>query len=38
MKERDPQNWRLDTLCVHGGEYMRSMQRAGAPTELWLEK
>jgi cystathionine beta-lyase/cystathionine gamma-synthase len=32
MKEREPHNWKLDTLFVHGGEYIRSMQQAGAPT------
>jgi cystathionine beta-lyase/cystathionine gamma-synthase len=32
MKERDPQSWKLDTLFVHGGEYLRSMQEVGAPT------
>lgn len=32
MKEADPQNWSLDTLFVHGGEYIRPMHRTGAPT------
>lgn len=32
MKEAEPQNWSLDTLFVHGGEYIRSMHPAGAPT------
>ncbi len=32
MKKADPQNWQLDTLFVHGGEYLRSMDQAGAPT------
>ena len=32
MKEPDLQKWKLDTLFVHGGEYMRAMQQAGAPT------
>lgn len=32
MKQKDPQNWKLDTLFVHGGEYMRAMDGAGAPT------
>ena len=32
MKEAEPQNWSLDTLFVHGGEYIRPMHRTGAPT------
>lgn len=32
MKEADPQNWQMDTLFVHGGEYLRSMHRVGTPT------
>ncbi|MEO7021538.1 MAG: aminotransferase class I/II-fold pyridoxal phosphate-dependent enzyme [Ktedonobacteraceae bacterium] len=32
MKEAEPQNWALDTLFVHGGEYMRPMHKTGAPT------
>jgi len=32
MKEAEPQKWSLDTLFVHGGEYLRPMQRTGAPT------
>lgn len=32
MKEADPHNWQLDTLFVHGGEYLRSMHEVGAPT------
>ncbi len=32
MREIDPENWKLDTLFVHGGEYLRSMQQSGAPT------
>ena len=32
MKEADPQNWSLDTLFVHGGEYIRPMHQVGAPT------
>jgi len=32
MKEADPQNWSLDTLFVHGGEYIRPMHQTGAPT------
>lgn len=32
MKEAEPQNWSLDTLFVHGGEYIRPMHRSGAPT------
>lgn len=32
MKEAEPQNWSLDTLFVHGGEYIRPMHQAGAPT------
>ncbi|MGH2506694.1 MAG: trans-sulfuration enzyme family protein [Ktedonobacteraceae bacterium] len=32
MKETEPQNWALDTLFVHGGERLRSMHQAGAPT------
>lgn len=32
MKEVDPQNWTLDTLFVHGGEYIRPMHRTGSPT------
>jgi cystathionine beta-lyase/cystathionine gamma-synthase len=31
MKEAEPHDWQLDTLFVHGGEYLRDMQRAGAP-------
>lgn len=32
MKEAEPQNWSLDTLFVHGGEYLRPTQQVGAPT------
>ncbi|HEU5381646.1 MAG TPA: PLP-dependent aspartate aminotransferase family protein [Ktedonobacteraceae bacterium] len=32
MKEADPQSWTLDTLFVHGGEYIRPMHQVGAPT------
>jgi cystathionine beta-lyase/cystathionine gamma-synthase len=32
MKEAEPQKWSLDTLFVHGGEYIRPMHRSGAPT------
>ena len=32
MKEAEPQNWSLDTLFVHGGEYIRPMHQTGAPT------
>lgn len=32
MKEAEPQKWSLDTLFVHGGEYIRPMQQTGAPT------
>jgi cystathionine beta-lyase/cystathionine gamma-synthase len=32
MKEVEPQKWALDTLFVHGGECIRSMQQAGTPT------
>lgn len=32
MKKAEPQEWSLDTLFVHGGEYLRDMQRAGVPT------
>jgi cystathionine beta-lyase/cystathionine gamma-synthase len=32
MKEADPQSWSLDTLFVHGGEYIRPMHSSGAPT------
>jgi cystathionine beta-lyase/cystathionine gamma-synthase len=32
MKEAEPQNWSLDTLFVHGGEYIRSMHETGTPT------
>lgn len=32
MKEADTQNWSLDTLLVHGGEYIRPVQRPGTPT------
>ncbi len=32
MKKAEPQNWSLDTLFVHGGEYIRPMQQPGAPT------
>lgn len=31
MKEAEPHDWNLETLFVHGGEYLRDMQRAGAP-------
>jgi cystathionine gamma-synthase/methionine-gamma-lyase len=31
MKEAEPQDWSLDTLFVHGGEYHRDALRAGAP-------
>ncbi len=31
MKEAESQNWSLDTLFVHGGEYMRLMQQTGTP-------
>lgn len=32
MKETEPQDWALDTLFVHGGERLRLMHQAGAPT------
>lgn len=32
MREANPQGWKMDTLFVHGGEYRRSTERAGAPT------
>ncbi len=32
MKEAEPQNWSLDTLFVHGGEYIRPTNATGAPT------
>lgn len=32
MKEAETQNWSLDTLFVHGGEYIRPMHQTGAPT------
>lgn len=32
MKDAQPQNWALDTLFVHGGEYIRPMHQTGAPT------
>lgn len=32
MKKAEPQNWALDTLFVHGGEYIRPMHQVGAPT------
>lgn len=31
MKEAEPHDWSLDTLFVHGGEYLRDVHRAGAP-------
>lgn len=32
MKEAEPQNWSLDTLFVHGGEYIRPRNEMGTPT------
>lgn len=32
MKKAEPQSWSLDTLFVHGGEYLRPMHQTGAPT------
>ncbi|HEY0755341.1 MAG TPA: PLP-dependent aspartate aminotransferase family protein [Ktedonobacteraceae bacterium] len=32
MRKADPRSWKLDTLFVHGGEYIRSEQAAGVPT------
>ncbi|HXR66221.1 MAG TPA: PLP-dependent aspartate aminotransferase family protein [Ktedonobacteraceae bacterium] len=32
MKEAETQNWSLDTLFVHGGEYIRPSNETGAPT------
>lgn len=32
MKEAETQNWSLDTLFVHGGEYIRPMHQVGTPT------
>ena len=32
MKEVDTQNWSLDTLFVHGGEYIRPLNSTGTPT------
>lgn len=32
MKEADTQSWSLDTLFVHGGEYIRPLNPTGTPT------
>ena len=32
MKEAETQNWSLDTLFVHGGEYIRPVNQTGTPT------
>lgn len=32
MKEAETQNWSLDTIFVHGGEYIRPLNETGTPT------